>query len=282
MSLAEEGVRHRVRRLAALGEYQRAEQLEASHRLQREVALATAAQQFELAGANQWDALQRTKSHVLAQQRGAALEEEHMHLKHTLRARADRCQADEEELVRFAAAESAKLSTMPVPVPWPVLVLRQQETQQRLDGNYAAAVQYRRDATLMQGTLLNTTLTSRSKLLDQRITRQAATLLTREALAGERSNASMAALHARHAKQQRSAAAQLSRIEDGMLAAQRRAYRHVQRTRACHSAPGPGRLELERGTMLESRVYGDAYRLPSLCDLYGPMLDERASTLPAI
>ncbi|CAC9542474.1 conserved hypothetical protein [Leishmania infantum JPCM5] len=282
MSLAEESARRRVRRLAGMGKYELAEELLQSDCVQSETALSAAAMQLERDGAHQWNALQRAEGQYLLQQRRAASQEKRVHLERLLRSQAERRRADEEELARFAASETVKLQTMPIAVPREVLVLQQQETELRWEGSFSEAAKRRRDAARLERELLGAYLLSRGSLLEHRITRQAAALLKRETIALEKDDASMAALQAKHAGHRRCAVAQLRHIEDGMLAAQSRTHRYLQETRARNGMLSATHTRTQRGTALERRVYGDAYRLPSLCELYGSLMEERPSTSPAV
>nr|CAJ2480296.1 unnamed protein product [Leishmania braziliensis] len=282
MSLAGESARRRVRRLATMGKYELADTLAQSDCAQREMALSAAAMRLEREGAQQWNALQRAKAQCLLQQQRAALQEERAHFERLICAQSERCRSREEELDRFAAAETAKLNTKPVTVPREVLLLQQQETQLRWEGSFAAAAQCRREANRLERELFGAYLSSQGSLLDHRIARRAAALLTRENIAVEKDNASVFALRAKHEWDHRRTAAQLRHVEDGMLAVQRRAHRRLQETHACDGVLSATHAKTQRGTVLEKRVYGDAYRLPSLCELYGPLLEDRPSTSPAL
>ncbi|KAG5466602.1 hypothetical protein LSCM1_00767 [Leishmania martiniquensis] len=281
MSPEEGTVRRRVRRLATMGEYELADGLVQSDREQREMTLSTAFKELERDGAQQWNSLRRAEAQCLLQQQRAALQEERAHSERILCSQVEQCRADEEELTRFVTSETVKLSTMPIAVPREVLVLQQQETQLRWEGSFGAAAQRRDDAARLERELLDASLSSRSSLLGQRITRQATALLTREAIVREKNDASVAALHEKHSRHRRRTAAQLRHVEDGMLAAQRRVYRRMQETCARDGASSATRIKTQRGAALERRVYGDEYRLPSLCELYGSLMESRPSTSPA-
>lgn len=282
MPLAEESARHRVRKLAGMGKYELAEALLQSDCAQSEVALSAAATQLERDGAHQWNALQRAEGQCLLQQRRAASQEKRVHFERLLRSQAERRRADEEELARFAASETVKLQTMRIAVPREVLVLKQQETELRWESRFSEAAKRRRDAARLERKLLGAYLSSRGSLLEHRITRQAAALLKRETIALEKDDASVAALQAKHTGHRWCTVAQLRHIKDGMLAAQRRAHRHLQETHARDGMLSATHTRAQRGTALEKRVYGDAYRLPSLCELYGSLMKDRPSTSPAV
>ncbi|KAG5466051.1 hypothetical protein LSCM4_01188 [Leishmania orientalis] len=277
----EESFRRRVRRLAAMGDYELADELVQSNRAQREMALSAAAMELERDGAHQWNSLQAAEARCLLQQQRTALQEERAHFERILRAQAEQYRTDEEELARFVTSETARLSTMPIAVPREVLALQQQEKQLRWEGSFAVAAQRRRDATRLERELLGACLSSRSSLLDHRINRQAAALLTREAIVRDKNDASVAALHEKHSRNRRRTVAQLRHVEDGMLAAQRRVYRHMRETCARCGVSSATHVKTQRGTALEKRVYGDDYRLPSLCALYGSLMENRPSTSPA-
>ncbi|CBZ30567.1 conserved hypothetical protein [Leishmania mexicana MHOM/GT/2001/U1103] len=282
MSLGRESAPRRVRRLAGMGKYELAEELLQSDCAQREMAFSAAAMELERDGAHQWNALQRAEGQCLLQQRRAASQEKRAHFECLLRAQAERRRADEEELSRFAASETVKLQSMPIAVPREVLVLQQQETELRWEGSFSEAAKRRRDAARLERELLGAYLSSRGSLLEHRITRQAAALLKRENIALEKDDVSAVALQAKHAGHRRCTVAQLRHVEDGMLAAQRRTHRHLQETRARDGMLSSTHTKTQRGTALEKRVYGDAYRLPSLCELYGSLMEERPSTSPAV
>ncbi|GET92525.1 hypothetical protein, conserved [Leishmania tarentolae] len=282
MSLAEKRARHRVRKLAEMGEYELAEELLQSDLAQREMAFSAAAMQLERDAAYQWNALQRAEGECLSKQRRAALEEERIHFERLFRAQAERCRADEEELARFAASETAKLQRKPIAVPREVLALQQQETELRWEGSFSEAAKRRGDAARLERELLGACMSSRGSSLDRRIARQAATLLTREATALEKDDASVAELQAKHLIHRQCTMAQLRHVKDGMLAAQRRTHRHLHETGSRDSVLSATDAKAHRGTVLERRVYGDTYRLPSLCELYGSLLENRPSTSPSL
>ena len=75
---------------------------------------------------------------------------------------------------------------------------------------------------------------------------------------------------------------QVHHVEDGMLAAQRRTQQLILKMRRTGDVSRAASVAAHRGAALERRVYGDAYRVPSLCEYYGPLLDQPASALPAL
>ncbi|KAG5492434.1 hypothetical protein JKF63_01012 [Porcisia hertigi] len=280
MPVAKESFRRRMRKLVAAGEYQLAEELVQADRARREAALSEAAMQLEREGAHQWNILQVAGNQCLLQQQVATLQKERARWERLLSTQAERSRASEEELVRFATSEAAKLNSMPMAVPREVLVLQQQEKQLRLEGSFAAAAQRRGEAAHLREELLDASLSFRRSLLDRRIARQAITLLTRDTVALEKDNDSLAALQVKHAREHQHTTAQLSHIKDGMLTAQKRAHRHIQGSGTCGSFSHATFAKTQRGTALEKRVHGDAYRLPSLCKVYGPLMEDRLTVSP--
>ncbi|KAL7702393.1 hypothetical protein NQL31_004545 [Lotmaria passim] len=274
--------RQQVRRLTTIGEYAEAERTVQRHQLRRQAELDGALESLAQDAARQWSALQRAKAEARLQEQSRALTVEQSHFQRLLDEQSARCQRSEAVLARYSAAEKKKLNSTPLNVPLDALILRDEETRFILQGRFAAAAKSRRDAARAEHDHVRASFLERNEILDRRVSRQAASLLAKEFAAAEKDQLSVTALQRKHAEEEQRAMTQVHHVEDGMLAAQRRTQQLILKMRRTGDVSRAASVAAHRGAALERRVYGDAYRVPSLCEYYGPLLDQPASALPAL
>ncbi|KPA85850.1 hypothetical protein ABB37_00179 [Leptomonas pyrrhocoris] len=239
-----------MQRLTTAGPYVTADRTVKHHQLRCEAELSGTLESLAKDAASQWSSLQRAKAQSHLQEQSKAFSTEQQHFERLLEAQRVRCQRSEAALARFSAKEAEKLNA-----PSGARVTPQ--------GSLTAATR------------------SRSENVDRRVRREADCLLTQEAAALEKDQFGITVLQCELAAEQQRATTQVRLLESGMVAAQRRTQQQILKMRRTGDVSRATADVAHRGAALEARVYGDAYRVPSLCEYYGPLLEQPTSAPPA-
>lgn len=271
---------HHARTLAAMGEYEAAQQMLDASRQSRKASLKADNTFLEEAFSAQWSAFQRAKTQVTEDLRREADQREATKTHELRDFRLRHVKGARDDLARYKALEKDRTSRRVLPVPQSILMAQQEEAKFALDGRYMEAERMRQLATHLNALETHRVIEWRKGLVESRVAKRAALLRRRDTVAFERRAVEMELDRIGVGQQALNVEHRLQHMEGDMLAAQNRQKRLLAHVRHRPDESYSDDAKVRRGALLERRVYGSAYRLPSLCAEYGPYLGEQYPMSP--
>lgn len=271
--------RRQVEKLVSMGKYLEAEQTLRRNRDIKAMRKLELQKQLEEEQSIQWQAFSRAKSQYFMNANIATAANQETKALALHRKNMDDRLAHEEELESFATREGTVVMRRPVALSQQVVRMRRQERQLGLQGRYAEADRIREAAARLEAAERKTAMAENQRLLRDKVAAREKLLKEKEHISYKNSRAKMLLEQFQADRSMLCTTATLAHMEADMSSMHAKQRRDLQKLGYVPHISDAQLCKARRGTMLQDRVFGDKYAVPSLCDLYGPLLDLEAVPL---